>query len=126
MKIAQERLYEILDYDSETGIFTWKIGRRKCKKDSIAGSLTGEGYWQIKIDNKLYLSHRLVFLYVDGYLPENKIDHIDRNKLNNRRNNLREVSQTCNTRNCNIYKNKAVRLFRFKQSNGWSPSVLRY
>lgn len=106
MKLTQEKLKELLDYDHETGVFTWKISRGTAKKGKIAGRIDKiNGYIDIVIDRKLYKSHRLVFLYIDGYLPENVVDHINRNKTDNRRNNLREVSQTCNTRNKSLMKN---------------------
>ena len=38
-------------------------------------------------------------MYMEGYFPENGIDHIDRVKSNNSIANLREVSQSCNIRN---------------------------
>jgi hypothetical protein len=50
-------------------------------------------------DRKLYLAHRLIFLYHFGYMPEHEVDHIDRSRANNRIENLREVSHTCNLRN---------------------------
>lgn len=55
-------------------------------------------YRQIRINNKLYLAHRLVFLYHRGYLP-GRIDHIDGNALNNDINNLREATQQENCMN---------------------------
>ena len=97
-KLTQELLKEILDYNPETGIFTWKISKQGIK-NKIAGSLKKEGYWRIGLYKKQYLAHRLAFLWMEGYIPENGIDHIDRDKQNNKWNNLREVSQSCNMRN---------------------------
>lgn len=57
------------------------------------------GRIRVGIKGKLYLVHRLVFLYHHGYSPEGDIDHIDRNPSNNRIENLREVSRMCNLRN---------------------------
>lgn len=36
---------------------------------------------------------------MEGYLPENDVDHINENKNDNRWYNLREVSRQCNSRN---------------------------
>lgn len=36
---------------------------------------------------------------MEGYLPENPVDHINRNRSDNKWNNLREVSHSCNSRN---------------------------
>ena len=42
---------------------------------------------------------------MEGYLPENQVDHIDKNQYNNKWSNLREVSNQCNQQNCNLAKN---------------------
>lgn len=99
-----ERLKELLHYDPESGIFTWKVSRGTVKYNSTAGSVNSRGYILIKIDGVKYLAHRLAWLYVYGYCPENIIDHIDRDKLNNKIINLREVSRSCNVRNSNNRK----------------------
>jgi hypothetical protein len=70
----------------------------------VAGCADSLGYLQTRIDGKLYFNHRLVFLYHHGYTPENMIDHIDRNRANNRIGNLREVSHSCNMRNAKQQK----------------------
>lgn len=101
-KLTQERLKELLDYDPDTGLFTWRVNKGRGKIGLTTGYTNNRGYSQIGIDGKFYISHRLAFLYMEGYFPENGIDHIDRDKLNNRWKNLREVSQLCNTRNRSI------------------------
>jgi hypothetical protein len=53
--ITQERLKEVLRYDSLTGVFIWK--KRMSKRipvGGIAGSVDDQGYWKIRIDNKRY------------------------------------------------------------------------
>ena len=99
-KLTQERLKEVLDYDPSTGVFTWRLGRRRVKRGSTAGCLKTDGYIQIMIDGKKFLASRLAFLWMEGYFPENDVDHLDRNPANNRWNNLREASRSCNIRNC--------------------------
>jgi len=66
---------------------------------SKAGGKTSAGYTVIKIKGRIYMGHRLIWLYHNGYWPENDIDHIDRDKSNNRIENLREVTEQCNARN---------------------------
>lgn len=50
---------------------------------------------QIKIKQKIYHAHRIIYFYVHGYWPT-MVDHIDCNKLNNSIENLREVTNTLN------------------------------
>lgn len=106
-KLTQDRLKELLDYDPDTGVFINKIDRgTKIKAGSLAGWIDKTtGYRRINIKDKQYYAHRLAFLWMDGYLPENNIDHKDRNRLNNKWSNIREASQSCNLRNSNISKN---------------------
>lgn len=108
LKLTQERLKSIYIYDSETGIFTNRINI--CGSgfaDDISGSFRPDGYGTICINRKKYLVHRLAWLYVNGYMPENNIDHIDRDPTNNKISNLREVSQGCNMRNRKKLKNNS-------------------
>ena len=98
--LTQERLHKVLEYSSETGIFTWKVRMsNKVKTGDIAGSCYNKNYVGIQIDRKSYLAHRLAFLYMCGYLPEYEVDHLDGAKNNNQWSNLRHVSKICNLQN---------------------------
>jgi hypothetical protein len=74
---------------------------------SVAGCVNALGYKVIRIKPKLYLAHRLIWLYHNGYFPENQIDHINRDRLDNRIENLREVSTQCNLRNSKQQSNNS-------------------
>lgn len=124
--ITQKRLMEVLRYDRETGIFTWKKTRSGCAKYSTAGGYTGSGYWKVGIDGKNYMAHRLAFLYCYGYFPENDIDHINRTKDDNRISNLREASRTCNSRNKGIgmaNKSGVIGVSLSKTRNKWEVKI---
>lgn len=104
--ITQERLKEVLHYNPATGIFINKMYRgNKAVKGSVAGSIDPKGYIKICVDKKIYLAHRLVFLYMEGYLPENDVDHVNRKSNDNRWGNLRHVNRTCNMRNSKLSSN---------------------
>ena len=102
--LTQKRLKEVLDYYLETGIFRWKVNKSSnIKAGNVAGCFnSSNGYIQIKIDGKSYKAHRLAWLYVHGYFPENQVGHKDGIGNNNRIDNLRSVSQTCNLQNQKI------------------------
>lgn len=107
--LTYDRLKEVLTYNPSTGKFIWKELRNGgAANGDVAGSLHPDGYIYIGIDGKVYLAHRLVWLYVNGYFPEYEIDHINRIRNDNRIKNLRHVSRQCNKRNCgNRYNNKS-------------------
>lgn len=98
--ITQEQLKEIITYDPETGICTWKtspnkllpIGR-ECK------SIDVHGYYQLSAYKKIYKLHRLCWLYMTGKMPDGQIDHINHNRTDNRWCNLRVVDNKENHKN---------------------------
>ena len=104
--MTQIKLKEFVDYDPGNGVFTRKQLKVKCQVQpgDIIGTPDGLGYLRSSIDGKKYKLHRLAWLYVYGYFPENFIDHINRNRSDNRIENLREVSRQCNVRNCGNLK----------------------
>lgn len=98
--ITQKELKELLQYNENTGIFTWKISTNfKIKIGNIAGTLHKNGYIYIQIKNRLYMAHRLSWLYVYGEWPKNQIDHINGIRSDNRIENLRDVTQRENQQN---------------------------
>jgi len=101
-KLTQARLKELLHYDPDTGVFTWRETGPGRKNGLIAGCLRVDGYWFIAIDQQRYLAHRLAWFYVHGYFPENDTDHINRIRTDNRISNLREASRQCNSRNSGL------------------------
>lgn len=98
--ITQSELKEVLEYNPDTGVFTWKktVGRR-AKLGSVAGTKMNTGYVRITIKQKMYTAHRLAYLYMTGNFPENFIDHINHIKDNNRWSNLRDATNSQNLAN---------------------------
>ena len=105
-QITHDNLLRLLSYDKETGVFTHKATRCGVKAGSVAGSIDpGHGYRRIKINERLYLAHRLAWFYVTGEWPKNDMDHIDRIRTNNAFLNLREATKSENMCNKRRYKN---------------------
>lgn len=97
-----DEIKSVLDYDPSTGIFHWKISFRnnQVKVGSVAGSINNrDGRLFIRFRGKLYRAHRLAWLLTYGEWPKDQIDHIDGNPLNNRIDNLRDVSNKVNGQN---------------------------
>ena len=101
-ELTQELVKELFEY--KDGNLYWKIRRSGIRKGYKAGTLRKDNYHSIGINNKIYLNHRLIFLYHHGYLPK-FIDHIDRDKANNNIENLREVTLQQNNMNRKSHKN---------------------
>lgn len=95
--LTQEYLRSILDYNPETGVFTW-LNRPDVPSwwnsrwaGTKAGVVRANGYVVITINKEQLLAHRLVFIYMDGVEP-NVVDHINSIKTDNRFCNLRNLS----------------------------------
>lgn len=98
--LTQEKLKTLLSYDPDTGVFTWQSKpSRGIKVGSQAGTPTSEGYLALQINKKKIYAHRAVWLYVHGVWPKKEIDHINRNRSDNRLVNLRAATRLNNSHN---------------------------
>lgn len=73
----------------------------------VAGTLDSEdGYWKLHALGNHYKSHRLIWYMHFGKIPKDyHIDHIDRDRQNNKISNLRAVPQTINAKNRSLNSN---------------------
>ena len=69
-----------------------KVGQR-------AGSPDKEGYRTVKLHGKAYREHRLIWLYMTGYMPERDVDHDNLDKADNRFDNLSLATNSQNQAN---------------------------
>jgi hypothetical protein len=96
-QISEQYLKEILNYNPETGVWTWLVDREPNKmKGQAAGTIESWGYRRISIDCRHYRAHRLAWLYMTGQWPKNEIDHINGVPDDNRWCNLREATRLQN------------------------------
>ncbi len=72
------------------------------KDNKKVGVLNKDGYLNVKIGKHFYLAHRLIFMMHHGYVPE-ILDHVNRDRLDNRIENLRECSRSQNATNAKLY-----------------------
>lgn len=126
--ITQAELKSLITYNPQTGHLTWKYNRNwRSKAGDIAGHINKvSGYAELVINKKLYLCHRLAFLYMTGRWPKAEIDHINNIRYDNRWNNLREatVSQNrCNTRLSRNNSSGFKGVYFNKRQNDWYGQV---
>lgn len=100
--ITAERLRELLDYDPETGLFTWRQSGKGRNRDLSAGmiAITSSGpRLVISADKKRYYASVLAWIWMTGCAPGGLVDHIDRDSTNDRWNNLRLATKSSNAWN---------------------------
>lgn len=124
--MTQERLKELVYYDSHSGIFTRRIVLNNNTKigDKI-GTKTSHGYLSACVSKEKHYMHRLAWLYVYGVMPE-QIDHINHNRMDNSIINLRNVTHSENHKNMSLYKrNKSGKhgVTWDKERNRWGARI---
>jgi hypothetical protein len=97
--ITAERLREMLHYDPETGVFTYRMPRKRIRVGNVAGYQRPDGYRRIKLDKQFDYAHRLAWLYMTGEWPTFDIDHANGKPADNRWANLRQATTTQNLAN---------------------------
>ena len=100
--LTQEILKGRFDYSEKLGTLIHKevSGEFNNYIGKVAGwkDVSKKGYWLVKIGKKAYKLHRVIWLWHYGTEPD-KIDHIDRNKDNNRIENLRTTTNSIHAHN---------------------------
>ncbi len=78
---------EYLSYNPDTGLIKWIKNRGNTRSGTEAGC-NHQGYRRIKFNGKSYLSHQVAWYLTHGVWPV-QLDHINRDRQDNRLVNLR-------------------------------------
>lgn len=109
--LSVTRVREVLSLNFDTGDLIWltrpvRIGHERADRSwnakcagKIAGSVFMDGYRHVKIDRKLYVAHRVVWVLAHGKWPDGDIDHIDGARDDNRPHLLRDATTRQNIQN---------------------------
>lgn len=119
-----------LDYDPETGLFTWLVSSAvRVEPGDRAGSKHSKGYWHIRIKGRLVYAHHLAWntLHPDDLLlPGEEIDHVNHIRDDNRGVNLVKKKHLANGRN----KSKAINntsgatgVYWNKKAGSWRAAI---
>ena len=101
--LTQDYLKEILDYDPKTGIFKWKVSKRKTRDGDIAGSVNSKDRRVLSIDGLSFGASRLAFLYMTGAFPVHSVRHLNNINSDDRWANLKEVEPVVSRKAANKY-----------------------
>jgi hypothetical protein len=106
---ALVRLNELFTYDAESGDLRWKSipkNFHRAKVGDLVGRVgTNHGYLVVGVDRDYFYVHRIIWKMMTGTEPQDQIDHIDGDRLNNRWANFREANNGQNRHNTKLAKN---------------------
>jgi hypothetical protein len=88
-----EEIHRLLIYHPNTGEWEWNnYSFRRKKVGTIDFSRRGGGRKYIQFQGRSYSAARLAWFWMTGNWPERDIDHIDKDSLNDKWSNLRELT----------------------------------
>lgn len=114
-------------FEYSDGWLIWKISpSSRIKEGTVAGNRTGPGYWQVCFKGKFYKIHRIVWEMFYGTIPDDlEIDHRDRDKDNNKIENLRIATRSLNGHNRGVQCNNKLGVAGVSQSGNKYVAYIR-
>lgn len=93
MTTTPDDVRRLLVYDPDTGVM------RRIKDGAQLMSASSGGYLRGRVAGELHYVHRLAFAWMTGCFPLHQVDHINRNRADNRWCNLRQATAAENAQN---------------------------
>ena len=106
-EVTQQTLQTWFNYNDITGIWTHRFTTLSGEMNEDATAKHSAGYTTIRVGKIDYLTQRMCFMYMLGYLPD-QVDHINHIRNDNRWINLREVNNKINHQNESISSNNTT------------------
>ena len=127
IELTPELLASTLYYEKETGLFRKLTNGHKYKIGDVCGFRDRKGYIRILLFGKIYMAHRLAWLYENKKWPDDLIDHINGVRDDNRIDNLREVNNSKNLMNsrkrCSC-SSKYKGVCWYRSTNKWTAQIM--
>ena len=145
MELTAEIARELLTYNPNTGKLFWKERPLKyfnnpihtkrwntkyANKETFTALVYRKSGHPARLDgrlfNKTYSAHRIAWLMYYGEWPKNQIDHINQDPTDNRIENLRDITNSENSKNRTLQKNNKVNfngVFFDKQTSRYRAQI---
>ena len=124
------KLARHVSYNPNTGTFTRVSSIRR--PDSVGRSpvwVSCKRHSYVTINSRLYLAHRLAWLWVHGRFPRWQIDHINGDRHDNRIANLREATNAQNQMNRRKRDSRTTSRFKgvswAKRERRWRSCIVK-
>lgn len=134
MTLANKIDNDITDYvyEKDSWLYWKKLCSYACKQKigSLAGCLNkSTGYYVVMINGKTYMNHRILYqLYHNIILgPDDVIDHVNRIRTDNRKENLvkKTNQENCCNRNTNKNNTSGLKNIRILHRDGYDDYYIR-
>ena len=119
---------KVKEYPSKEFIetkFLYKEGLLINKRTGKSACYNTKKYTMVYIKGALYSAHRLIWILHNNDSPKNDLDHINRNKHDNRIENLRSVSRSVNAHNSGNRSNSLCKGVSYRPERGnWRSYIM--
>lgn len=117
--LTAERLRQLVAY--RDGALYWRNPTAKQKQGALGAPAGHGGRLQALIDGQAHYVHRLVWVFHHGSWPTGQLDHVNGDKLDNRIENLREVTNAENAQNRRV---RGVSFDHRKTERPWRARIM--